>query len=173
MPTLTMMKAREGADVDHLGEDLDLGEAGEQGDDDAAQDLRAGRRAALLGGAAQEAGQQAVAAEAKTTRARPMSSTMMTVVRPMRLPIEMTPRPSRRRRAGRPWPGTGARLAEVGVGDHAGDDEGHEDVEHRDDGQAGEDAARQGPARVLDLFGRGRDDVEADEGEEDQRGARR
>ena len=41
----------------------------------------------------------------------------------------------------------------------------------RDDGQAAEDAARQRLLRVLDLFGRGGHDVEADEGEEDQGGA--
>ena len=39
------------------------------------------------------------------------------------------------------------------VGHHAGQREGHQHVEHGDDGEAEEDAAGQGLLRVLDLLG--------------------
>ncbi len=48
----------------------------------------------------------------------------------------------------------------------------HRDIEHRDDAERGQDAAGHVALRVPGLLGGGRDDVEADEREEHDRGAR-
>ena len=55
---------------------------------------------------------------------------------------------------------------------HPGDDQGDGHVEHGDDGQRAEDAARQVPLRVAGLLRRRGDDVEPDEREEHQGGGR-
>ena len=67
-------------------------------------------------------------------------------------------------------PGSAAFDAAV-VGDRhdPGEDGGHRDVEDRADDERGDDADRQVAAGVLGLLRRGRDGVEADVGEEDDR----
>jgi hypothetical protein len=52
-------------------------------------------------------------------------------------------------------------------GDHAGEDDGHSDVEDGADDKRGNDADGNVALGVLALFGRGGDGVEADVGEED------
>ena len=57
-------------------------------------------------------------------------------------------------------------------GDHARQHERRRDVENRADGERADDPARHVASRVHALLGRGRDRIEADVGEEDQRRAR-
>ena len=108
---------------------------------------------------------------AKNTRLWPIIRIIITVVSPASAPIEMIV-------AIVGWPtdrnasASGALDRDLVVLHHAGDDERDGDVEHGADGQRAEDAARQVTLRVLRLLGRGRDDVEADEREEHQRGRR-
>ena len=52
--------------------------------------------------------------------------------------------------------------AELGVGNHAGENEPHEHVDHRADGQPAENPDRQVSLRIAGLFGGGRDRVEPD-----------
>ncbi len=54
---------------------------------------------------------------------------------------------------------------------HAGEHRADHDVDDRTDREAAQNADRQVPLRILRLLGRGRDRVEADVGEEDDRRA--
>ena len=94
------------------------------------------------------------------------------------------PPPSRRRRRTRRpsrrsgSPATFERVRErIGrlprslVRHHAGEDDADEDVDDRADRETAEDADRQVALRILRLFGRGRNRVEADVREEDDRRA--
>ena len=62
-------------------------------------------------------------------------------------------------------------ISQLGVADHAGQHDRHRDIEHRDDGQRGEDAAGDVALRVLGLLGGGGHHVEPDESEEYDRSA--
>ena len=60
---------------------------------------------------------------------------------------------------------------QVAVRDHAGEDRGDDDVDDRADDQRADDADRQVALRIARLLGGRRDGVEADVGEEHDRGA--
>ena len=66
--------------------------------------------------------------------------------------------------------GDGGVHVDLVVGDHAGEHEGHGDVQDRADEQRGDDAEGDVPLRIAGLLGVGRDRVEPDVGEEDHRG---
>ena len=80
------------------------------------------------------------------------------------------PQPEQPRAGGVHAHGHGIRHQELVVLDDAGQDQGHEDVEHRADRQGTQDADGHVLLRVLRLLGRGGDRVEADVGEEDDPG---
>ena len=162
----------ERADVDHFLEQVHVGQAGHNRHGRTADDLQADRRRADGAGLGQRARQQAVAAHGQDHAGEAHQQ------------HHDHGGQAHQGAEGDDLGGVGVahglerggegrvlRLGQLRVGHHAGQGEGDQDVEHGDDGQAAEDAARQGLLRVLDLLGGGGDDVEADEGEEDQGGA--
>ncbi|MPM31024.1 hypothetical protein SDC9_77577 [bioreactor metagenome] len=162
-------EGRQGADVDHLRQLVHVGEGGDDRHDDTAEDLQPGGRAPA-GGVRQAPGQQSVATHREDhpgqaeqqhhDHRRQADQDADGDDRAHPVGADEAERGGQRR---------GLLLGHLLVAHHAGDDDGDRDVQQGDQGQAAEDAARQGALRVLGLLGGGGDDVEADEREEHQR----
>ena len=159
----------QGADVDQLGELLSGKTNGERGDDEARDDRRAVGRSEALRHRENTGGSSRSRLIAKNTRLWPSISTIITVVSPTSAPSDD--------RRDRVWPTDRNAVASgastlmwlyLTIPVTTSDTATYSSVQIASDS---EDADRHVALWLLGLLGGGRDDVEADEREEHQRGA--